>query len=535
MPPECEVAHMKILMLGNSYTFTNDLPQMLASLTGAEVEHHTRGGARLAEQLNPKTGLGSRTLAALENEPWDYVVLQEMSSGPVTGKDSFFRNAGLLCSKICAAGAVPVIFATWAYKEGSKALDNIGLTYEEMTQSLSSACHQAAEAGHALVADVGLRFFEAEEREKLYTSDGSHPSEAGSLLAAKTIAAVIEEDRKKRQPYPLVEVSSEISENDPRLRILYMYRILQKYTDLDHPMTTNEIRRKMTEEHGITMHRTTVSSDIELLRAAGFEIFCKRSRANKYYLEGRKFELPELKVLIDAVESSKFITEKKSQMLVSKLISLTSDTNAVKLKRTLHTSGRVRSGNEKGYYIVDAINEAINAGRRISFYYMDYDGAKRPFLRNDGKPYTVSPYTLIWSGDYYYLVGYYHEKGRVNTFRVDRIFKRPEILEAAAAPVPADFDVALYTKEVFSMYTDQAPEEVTLVCSDEVMKGLLDQFGPDLEVERVDESHFCTTVKVCTSQTFYSWVFQWRGDVRIAGPESVLEEYRAMARAAAEA
>ena len=160
-----------------------------------------------------------------------------------------------------------------------------------------------------------------------------------------------------------------------------------------------------------------------------------RSRQNKYYLENSNFELPELKILIDAVESSKFITEKKSRLLVEKLLKLTSEASAAKLKRNLHTSGRVRSANEKGYYIVDAINEAINAGKQISFYYTDFDGRKKQFLRNEGKPYIVSPYTMIWNGDYYYLVGWNHEQEETRTYRVDRILKTPDILNEDAQPV----------------------------------------------------------------------------------------------------
>lgn len=249
-----------------------------------------------------------------------------------------------------------------------------------------------------------------------------------------------------------------LNRGDIRLRILYMYQILMQYTDEEHQLTTNEIRNLMEKEYGITMHRTTVPGDIEILRAAGFDVHVTRSRQNKYYLENSYFELPELKILVDAVESSRFITEKKSRLLVQKLLQLTSEAGAAKLKRNLHISGRVRSANEKGYYIVDAINEAINAGRQISFFYTDYDGGKKLFLRNDGKPYIVSPYTLIWNGDYYYLVGWNHEKQETRTYRVDRILRSPDILSEEAHPVPEDFDAARYTREVFRMYDNEEPE-----------------------------------------------------------------------------
>ena len=146
------------------------------------------------------------------------------------------------------------------------------------------------------------------------------------------------------------------------------------------------------------MHRTTVYNDIELLKKAGVYINCYRARANEYYLESRKFELPELKLLIDAVESSRFMTESQSKNLTEKLITLTSDTNAGKLKRNLHVPGRVKSENKQIFYIVDSINEAINDGKRISFQYIDYNSRKKEVLRNKGNAYTVSERGLLLSG-----------------------------------------------------------------------------------------------------------------------------------------
>ena len=329
-------------------------------------------------------------------------------------------------------------------------------------------------------------------------------------------------------------VTPVVHPNDTHLRLLYLYRMLLTQTDEAHPITTKQITTKMEQEHGIYVHRTTVPKDIELLKASGIDIICRRSTQNKYYLEGRQFEVPELKILIDAVESSKFITEKKSRELVDKLISLTSKTNAGKLKRTLHTSGRVKTENEKGYYIVDAINDAINAARQIRFYYTDYDSRKRIVRRNGGKPYIVSPYTLIWNGDYYYMVGWNHEQEMVRTYRVDRIQAQPEITDDPAHPAPDDFDVTRYTREIFRMYDNQEQVDVTLACDNTVMKGVIDKFGTDIRVKRIDKEHFRTTVTVCTSPTFYAWVFQWGGMVKIEGPEEVKEKYKEMAQAVLE-
>ena len=522
---------MRILMLGNSFTFYNDMPSMLAEITGAEVVHHTRGGARLAEQLNPETQMGAKTLEALDSESWDYVILQEMSNGPITYRESFMNSVANLCGKARAAGATPILYATWAYQKNCSKLEEMGLEYDVMAAQLSEAYHEAADRNDALIAEVGQRFYEQAEMTDLYAEDGQHPSEAGSRLAAETIAAVIASDQEKKKAAAVrLEISEKVGDNDTRLRILYMYQLLLKYTDEEHPLTTNEIRALMEKEHGITMHRTTVSSDVELLTYAGYPIQVKRSRANKYFLEEGKFELAELKVLIDAVESSKFITEKKSEALVEKLISLTSESNASVLTRHLYPSRRVKSGNEKGYYIVDAINQAINNGRQISFQYTDFDGRKKQILRNNGAPYTVSPYALVWNGDYYYLVGWYHEKERMSTFRVDRILTQPKVLQEAALPKPENFDISYYTKEVFRMYDTEEPKQVTLFCHNSVMKGVIDKFGLDIKTQVRDEEHFSAKVIVCASPTFYSWVFQWGGKIKITAPKDVVMGFQEMAR-----
>lgn len=190
---------MRILMLGNSFTSTNHMPQTLSELTGAEVVHHTRGGARLSEHLNPNTKLGARTQAALRQEHWDYVVLQEMSHGPITAPKSFFSGVEQLCRQIRANGAVPILFATWTYQKGGAKLTDKGWDYDEMAQKLSEACHKAARDNNALIADVGNRFYELSHAQNLYAADGVHPNEAGSHIAAETIAAVIQQHEKEAQ------------------------------------------------------------------------------------------------------------------------------------------------------------------------------------------------------------------------------------------------------------------------------------------------------------------------------------------------
>lgn len=299
-------------------------------------------------------------------------------------------------------------------------------------------------------------------------------------------------------------------------------------------MSTKELLQAMQDYHQISMHRTTLPKDIAALREAGAEIIEVRARDKKYFLADRIFEVAELKLLIDAVESSKFISERKSEELTDKLIALSSVGTADRLKRNSLNAGRIKSENEKSYYIVDAVNDAINSGKRISFYYTDIDMNKQKVMKNGGEPYILSPYSLLWNGDYYYLIGYNHGREQINTFRVDRIDRQPEILEDEIQPMPDDFSLETYARMVFRMYDTEEAVEVTLYCEKPLMKHVIDQFGMDVETEIVDENGFIVHAEVCASPTFYRWVFGWNGKMKILAPDTVLDEYHEMARKALE-
>ena len=174
------------------------------------------------------------------------------------------------------------------------------------------------------------------------------------------------------------------------------------------------------------------------------------------------------------------------------------------------------------------INEAIDTKRKISFYYTDFDIAKQRYVTNDGNPYTVSPYTLIWDGDYYYMRGFCDERQEMRNFRLDRIAEQPKILNQIVVMPPEDYTPADYSKHVFRMYDTEEPVKVQLYCHVSVMKYLIDNFGTDFECEPVDADHFKATVSVCTSTTFYCWVFGFNGKIKIAGPQQVTDEYKEM-------
>ena len=190
---------MRILMLGNSFTSANHMPRMLSHLTGAEVVAHTRGGARLSEHLNPDTRMGTQTQAALRQELWDYVVLQEMSHGPISTPKRFFSSVERLCGQIRRNGATPLLYATWPYQKNGVKLRSKGWDYDDMARKLSQAYRRAAEENHALIADVGQRFCQLSNTQDLYADDGVHPNERGSQIAAATIAAVIQQHEERNQ------------------------------------------------------------------------------------------------------------------------------------------------------------------------------------------------------------------------------------------------------------------------------------------------------------------------------------------------
>lgn len=316
--------------------------------------------------------------------------------------------------------------------------------------------------------------------------------------------------------------AKKVTETKPR--VLCLLKLLEKYTDEDHQLTTSELSSLLEKEYGLTVHRITFKKDIESLQAMGYDIVETRSSQNKYFLGSREFELPELKLLIDAVESSKFITSTKSKELIEKIHNLTSIHQVEKLKRNNYVVKNVKPNNEQIYYIVDAINDAINANKQISFQYYDYTGLKKKVLKNKGEIYKISPYHLVWNDDYYYVLGYSEKRKKVISFRVDRIANVPNILDKDNLPMPKDFDLNEFTKSVFFMYGGDRVQ-VNLRCENGLMKTIIDRFGEDVTTLAYDMESFRVVVDVEASPTFYGWVFGFGGKIEILGPEEIREEY----------
>lgn len=321
-------------------------------------------------------------------------------------------------------------------------------------------------------------------------------------------------------------------EIQPKLRALYLLKILYERTDEDHPLSTSELIRIMEEEYDLHVYRTTIASDIDNLEQFGIDIYTIKTVQNKFFINNRLFDIPELKLLVDAVKSSRFITEKKSKELVNKLIMLASKNKADELKRNLCIDGRLKSVNERIYYIVDALNDAINQGKKVSFQYYQYDAGKRHTLKNNGEIYIFSPYTLVWNGDNYYAVGYSDKHRSISCFRLDRIYRQPTILSDDAVPRSDNFSESEYVNTMFRMFSKK-PEIVELVCDNEIMDSIIDKFGENVKTYVYDTSSFKVRIEIAATHVFYSWVFGFCGRVKIISPKNVKDEYEKMIKDAA--
>ena len=319
---------------------------------------------------------------------------------------------------------------------------------------------------------------------------------------------------------------------DGKLRPLYLLKILRERTDEDHTLSTSQLCSILKEEYGIETFRTTIKSDVDVLIKAGFSVQATRSTQNLYNYIERDFDVPEIKLLIDAVMSSKFITRIKSDELVAKLTELAGPYRSRELKRNLVVDGRIKPENEQAYMIVDVINQAINEKKKIRFQTVEYNVKKERVLHHGGEKYIFSPYSLVWDGDFYYVVGFSDKYQSVGSHRVDRILKRPEILDEAAVPPAAGFDISKFINTMFRMYNSERVE-VELLVDNSLMDSIIDRFGTDVTTYAWDQHNFRVIETVSVGTTFYNWVFGFQGKVKIKAPESVRKAYEERVREAA--
>lgn len=311
------------------------------------------------------------------------------------------------------------------------------------------------------------------------------------------------------------------------IRIIELLRFLYQQTDEAHAVTVSEMIEYL-KSKGIPSVRQTVYTDLEALDTAGIDIVQIKSTQNRYFIGSRIFEYPELKMLVDAVASSKVISAKKSQALIQKLGQLTSIQQAEQLQRLASLSSRVKPHNEKVYYIIDSIQTAILDQHQISFQYYEYTPEKKKILKHDGYRYILDPYALEWKNDHYYLIGYSHKHKGIAHFRVDRLTSvKP--LDSKFQPM-LDFDVAAYTNKMVDMFAAEHAEQVKLLCSNELMRVIIDHYGEDIEISPYDDTHFTVIIEVNPSGTFYGWIFKFMGKIRILSPQSCVDKMQDIAR-----
>ena len=293
-----------------------------------------------------------------------------------------------------------------------------------------------------------------------------------------------------------------------------------------HPVSTQEVIRYLAARD-ISVERKTVYADIEVLREFGYDIILNRAKkGGGYYLAGREFELPELKLLVDLVQSSKFITLKKSREFIKKLEGFASVHEARQLQRQVFVANRVKTENESIYYLVDEIYRAIDRGCMIAFQYVEMTPDKKERLKRGGKTYEVSPWALTWNDDCYYLIAYDHEAGIIKHYRVDRM-QRITLVdhERKGQEEFRAFDPAAYCKKTFRMFAGEE-EMVTLRFAEHYSGVVFDRFGKDIPLHRKADGQFTISVPIMVSNQFFGWLAGLGTGVRVESPARVSEEYR---------
>lgn len=318
-------------------------------------------------------------------------------------------------------------------------------------------------------------------------------------------------------------MSDKIKNANNRLKILYLYKILWEKTDENHPISMPEIIEEL-EQCGIFAERKALYQDIEALKTFGLDIITTKGSQNGYFVASRDFELPELKLLADAVVSSKFLTEKKAAALLTKLESLCSNYEGGQLKRQVFVSNRDKSFNEKIYITMDVIHRAISENKQISFKYFDYDISKKKTYREGQR--RCSPYALVWNDEKYYLVAHYEKYGKITNFRVDRM-ENAEIAGEDRVPLPKDFKLNDYLNSTFSMFSGDM-EQVRLKFHNSLINPVIDKFGKGAKIFPYDQEHFVLITQVQTErpQPFFSWLFMFPDKAEILEPVSLREKYR---------
>ena len=318
--------------------------------------------------------------------------------------------------------------------------------------------------------------------------------------------------------------------SNQKLKLIYLIKILLEKTDDNHSITMPEIIEALAA-YDVTAERKSIYTDIDTIRELGIDVIGEQKGKTFYYhVADRQFELAELKLLVDVIQSSKFITARKSKELIKKLEGLASEHEAKQLQRQVYVSGRIKTMNESIYYNVDEIHNAIASNRKIKFQYFQWNVKKEMELRKEGKFYEISPWALSWDDENYYMIGFDAEADMIKHYRVDKMLKIGYVEEPREGrELFEKFDMAAYARKSFSMFGGEE-QYVKLLCDNSLAGVIIDRFGKEVMMVPVDEGHFNANVNVAVSEPFLGWVFALGDKVKIAGPENVVEQMKELAK-----
>ena len=312
-----------------------------------------------------------------------------------------------------------------------------------------------------------------------------------------------------------------------KLKLMYLIKLFEERTDVSHGLSMTDIIEALSEE-GITAERKSIYADISALNEFGFDIVKdNEGKACVYKLVERDFEIAELKLLVDAVQSSKFITESKSNKLIKKIEGLASNNEAKSLHRQVYVANRIKTTNESVYYNVDDIQKAISENHKVSFQYFQWNPNKEKELRHNGMRYEISPWALTWDDENYYMVGYDSKERKIKHYRVDKMLKI-EIMADSKREGKAlfkDMDMAVYSKKIFGMFGG-VEETVVLECKNGISGVIIDRFGTEVDIIKRSADSFTVRVNVQISPQFLGWVFSLGENIKIISPDSVIERMR---------
>lgn len=312
--------------------------------------------------------------------------------------------------------------------------------------------------------------------------------------------------------------------SNQKLKIVYLMKILTDNTDDEHALTMADILAEL-EKYGISAERKSIYNDIEALRQYGLDIICEQKNKTFYYYIGKRtFELAELKLLVDVVQSAKFLTVKKSDELIKKLEGLASRHEALKLQRQVFVSDRIKTMNETIYYNVDIIHSAIAGNNQIMFQYFQWNVKKEQELRHEGKFYKVSPWALLSDNENYYLIAFDSEEDKLKHFRVDKMLKLDETSDKRVGKeFFENINMGIYAKKMFGMYAGEE-QSIRLLCDNSLVGTIIDRFGKDIFIIPYDDEHFTVNVDVAFSRQFMHWIMALGDGAKIIGPDNVLDK-----------